>query len=619
MAIRDAFRVIPVALLRILFSAVLYDIGRHDYDASAILTQSYDFIIIGGGSAGGVLANRLSEVPGWRILLLEAGGEPPQESNVPAFIFAGPRGIADWKYYTVRQRHGLNAYRDNRIAYPLGRVLGGTSTLNWMFYVRGNRRDYDYWESLGNPGWGYKSVLPYFLKAEDYRGTRNKKTLAYHGRGGPLSVEDKRWATPLLSGFIKATQQLGYDVIDPNGPDQIGFSVIDYSTRDGLRGSTAVSYIRPASNRPNLHVAFFARATRILFENNKAVGVRFEQQGRERIVYATREVILSGGAVGSPHLLLLSGVGPAEHLRQHQIPVVKDLPGVGQNFHDHVAVFGLSWTTEKRGVSSTLESLVKPESIRDFAKNRQGPLTNPFTMEGNFWPKSEEGDPNWPESQILFTSGSPGMNYGFLLADLIGYRDGFYERYFGNLRHKDGFTLGPYVSRPRSRGSVTLASSDPNVPPLIDPNYLADPNDIKILFRGIQKCMEIANTPALRDEFGARFNDNVVPGCEHVVFGSYAYWECFIRQLAATAFHPVGSCKMAPPTDPMGVVDHRLRVRGLSGLRVIDASIMPQIITGNTNAPTIMIGERGADFIKEEWGVIGTFSQQSLNSLFPFS
>ncbi|XP_069950744.1 glucose dehydrogenase [FAD, quinone]-like [Cherax quadricarinatus] len=563
---------------------------------------SLDFMLLGSGTAGGVLAARLSEVAEWNVLLLESGGPPPPESVIPALNIVLMQSDAEWNYFTVPQKHGLRGYVNNACHFPVGRTLGGSSVVNWMMYVRGNRRDFDNWEAMGNPGWSYKDVLKYFKKAEDYRGDRSSATASYHGYGGPASVETKRWGTPIMNAILKAGQQLGYQIIDPNGPEQIGFSIPDLTQRDGRRGSTAEAYIRPAAARPNLHVAMNAHVTQVVFNDQKrAVGIRFEQHGKIRTVLARREVVLSAGAVGSPHLLLLSGVGPAHHLKQHNIPVVLDLPGVGENFHDHPSIFGLSWSVNKGSGDSVLR-LTRPEALQEYIKYQRGPLSCPFGVEVNAWSLGEE-DPQWPDVQYLFVSGTPALDYGFFITDGIGYRRELFKQHYLPLIGQEGFTIGPMLTRPKSRGTIRLSSSNPKAAPLIDPNYLSHPDDVKTLIKGIRFSLTVGEAPALRVEHGARFHDKVLPGCESEVFGSDEYWACYTRFMAKTTFHPVGSCKMGPASDPYSVVDHTLKVRGVSGLRVVDGSIMPLITSGNTNAPVLMIGEKAADIIKQDWGI----------------
>ncbi|KAG7174879.1 glucose dehydrogenase [FAD, quinone]-like [Homarus americanus] len=597
-----ALRVIPVALLRLLVATLVRE-ANYDHDYRYQVASQYDFIIVGGGTAGSVMAERLAEVEGWRVLLLEAGGEQPPESYVPAFNTFLFQSDADWNFYTTPQTHSLRFFKNNAIPYPRGRTIGGSSSINSMIYVRGNRRDFDNWEALGNPGWNYDSVLKYFKKSEDYRGVYTTKTAKYHGKGGPLTVENKRWSTPVAKAFVKAGQQLGYPVVDPNGPEQIGFSMIDVTLRNGRRWSAADAYLRPASQaRPNLHVVLNAHVTHILFDEKNAVGVRFEKEGKERSVLANREVVLSAGAVGSPHLLLLSGVGPAAHLYQHNIPVVEDVPGVGQNLQDHPVVGGLVWTVP-RGSSFNTTLLANPKNVYNFIHNAEGPLTSPVGTEGNAWVPSAEGDPNWPELQLAMVSGTPAQDFGLLSVQVLGYKKEEYYDHFQDILGQEGFILAPLLTRALSRGDITLASSNPHHQPLINPNFLSHPDDVSALVRGIKLALKVGEAPALRVEHSAKYHSKPLRGCEHETAYTDAYWECFIRHLASSSYHTAGTCKMGPASDPLAVVDHRLRLRGVSGLRVVDASVMPLVVSGNTNAATIMIAEKAADLLKEDWGI----------------
>ncbi|KAK8374629.1 hypothetical protein O3P69_012537 [Scylla paramamosain] len=596
-------RAIPLALLRILVVTVLPETAQHNYDSAGKLLNQYDFIIIGGGSAGCVLAARLSEVPAWKVLLLEAGGKPPPESHIPGLNQLLLRGDADWNFFTEPETSAFQGFTGKRIPYPRGFAIGGSSVINSMFHVRGNRRDYDNWANMGNPGWDYNSVEPYFKKMEDYRGETTPETAAFHGFGGPLVVENKKWQTPVVGGFIKAGEQLGYKRVDPSDPDQIGFSVVDFTVKNGIRWSTAEAYIKPNVHRPNLHVVLNAHVTRIIFDNNKrAVGVRFQHQKKMKSVYARREVLLSAGAIGSPHVLMLSGLGPAKHLLSHGVAPMVDLPGVGQNLNDHPYLTGLAWTTRPNSSFNILET-AHPNVLYDYLFNKDGRLSGTISIEGYAWPFSEEGDPYWPEVQIGFTPFTVGNDFGLITQYILGLDTKFYHNYFQSLGQREGFSIGPFLCRPKSRGTVTLASSNPYDAPTIDANFFDHPDDIRAFVRGMKFSLKLASMPALRDEFEAKFHDRILPGCENYKPLSDEYLECYARTLTGTTYHPSGTCKMGPISDKYSVVDYMLKVHRVKGLRVVDASIMPVVTTGNTNAPTIMIAEKAADMIKSDWGV----------------
>lgn len=599
----QAFWFVPIALLRFLLLATIRDAGDFRYDQSYKLESYYDFVVVGAGSAGAALASRLSEVEGWRVLLLEAGGEPPPESYIPALFPILQRGSADWNYFTTSQKHALRGFENQRLPLPRGKVVGGTSVINYMMYLRGNHRDFDNWANMGNPGWDFESVLPYFKKSEDYRGTRHVHTASYHGFGGPLTTDDKLWYSPILHSILAAGKHLGFDIIDANGPEHIGFSVPEMTIRDGWRWTTGEAYLRPISQRENLHVVLNAHVHKVLFDKHKrALGVRFVHNGKFRIAIAKNEVILSAGAVGSPHLLMLSGIGPAKQLHQHGIEVLVDVPGVGENLQDHVSIFGLTWTTNP-GYSINLFTWASLKNIKDYIFNRRGPYSAPLFIEAHAWFKSDTGDPYWPEVQILFASGTLAMDKGITTPALIGYDKKWYFKYFGAILGKEGFTISPMLTRAKSRGTVTLKSKVPTDAPFIDPNYLSHPTDVENLIKGIKFSFQVADTPQIRAT-GAKFHNKIMPGCEQYIPESDPYWECVVRHIAGTTYHIAGTCKMAPPSDPYGVVDHTLKVRGVTSLRVVDASIMPVVTTTNPNAAIIMIGEKAADIIKLEYGVI---------------
>ncbi len=496
----------------------------------------FDYIIVGAGSAGCAVAARLSEDATCRVLLLEAGAADEDER-----IFLPHRAWElwttplDWGYVTVPQPAALN----RRLYWPRGKVLGGSSCLNAAIYIRGAPADYDHWAYLGNPGWDYDSVLAYFKKSEDYYGGASR----YHGVGGPLSVSRNITPNPLTDAFIEAAVQAGHSVnYDFSGPELLGVGYTDTTTRDGRRCSAAVAFLKPAHNRRNLTVQTGARSHRLLIDKGRCRGVVYERDGKIHRARALREVILCAGAIGSPHLLLLSGIGPADDLRKLGIEVAADLRGVGRNLHDHVLSF----------------------VIHEAKQEIPAPKAN--ILEAHLFAKSDARLPV-PDHQPLFMCNAPPLPELEI--------------------PPNSYATAPGIIRPASRGELRLTANDPQAPLFIDPRYLSAPADLNALVHSLEVAIEIMESAAFRSWRKRAVWPKAKTRAERV------QW---VRQTCETYHHQAGTCKMG--IDAMSVVDPQLRVYGVEGLRVADASIMPSVVSGNTNAPTIMIGEKAADLVR---------------------
>src|SRR5437763_8481941 len=525
-----------------------------------------DYIVIGAGSAGCVVASRLSE-DGARVVLLEAG--PPARDiwiHIPAGVLRVLNNAKiNWNFLS----EGEPGTAGRSLQWPRGKTLGGTSSINGMLYVRGNPADYDGWAQMGCRGWTYEEVLPFFRKSETYRGNGDPE---YRSRGGPLIVEDYRTILPLTHAYVAAAQQAGFPFTpDYNGRQQEGVAYAQMTRRGRLRGSTARTFLAEARGRANLKIETDALVTKLLFDGKRCTGVAFRQNGVDRQETAAREVILCGGAVNSPHVLQISGIGPAAHLQSIGVPVVHDLPGVGANLNDHYVVR----VSHRVRDAVTINQLARGarlmrEAVR-FATVGNGALTFGVTSAMVFC-RSREGLAA-PDLQLLFTPAS------------------YAQGVFRQLEREPGMTVAVCPVRPESRGTIMAQSADPLQYPAIRPNYLSASSDLRVLISGVNQTRKIFAQPAM-----APYSvEETVPGPEITTDEQFAE---LARKAGTNVFHPVGTCKMG--TDPMAVVDPRLRVIGVSGLRVIDASIMPAVTTGNTNAPAIMIGEKGAQMIKED-------------------
>lgn len=529
------------------------------------MSSTFDYIIIGAGSAGCVLANRLSANPANRVLLLEAGGKDCNPwIHIPVGYFKTMHNPSvDWCYLTEPDP----GIAGRQLQWPRGKVLGGSSSINGLLYVRGQRQDYDRWAALGNTGWSYAEVLPYFRKSEDQQHGASE----YHGVGGPLKVSDLRLRRPIADHFIQGAMDIGIPCNpDYNGVSQEGVSYFQQTAHKGFRWSAARGFLRPAMKRPNLRVETNAQTTRILLQGKRAVGVEYRKDKQLHHAHAEAEVLLAAGAINSPQILQCSGIGPGDLLQAVGVPVAHALPGVGRNLQDHLQI-RLVYKTRERTLNDEVNNPINKLLIGlQYLLFRTGPLTLAASQVTIF----TKTDPSVERPDIQF-------HMQPLSADKPG--EG---------AHKfSAFTASVCQLRPHSRGHVAITSPDPMRYPQIQPNYLSDARDLAVAVGGIKVARRIAAAPSLAPHILAEF----IPGAgfqtdEELVDAA--------RRFSQSIYHPVGTCKMGQ--DDMAVVDERLRVHGIGGLRVVDCSIMPEIVSGNTNAPAIMIGEKAADMILED-------------------
>jgi choline dehydrogenase len=531
------------------------------------LNEEYDYVIIGAGSAGCTLANRLTEDPSINVLLLEAGGKDTNPwIHIPVgYVKTLDMPNLNWRFETEPEENTYN----RAIPIPRGKVLGGSSSINGMVYVRGQPLDYDTWSQLGNRGWSYESVLPYFKKSENYEGSES----SWRGKGGPLNTCEGPQRAELLDAIMEAAEQSGY----PKNPDynsgtQDGFGYFQVTQKNGRRWSTAKAFLEPAMKRQNLKLEIKAHTLKILIEDKKAIGVVYHQAGGVKTVKAKQEVILCAGAVQSPQILELSGIGDPKILTDYGINVIQPLQGVGENYQDHYIV-RQTWKVKKRiTLNEQTKGLSLAKELLRYAFSRKGMMTFPAGILSGYVSTRPE---------IV----TPDIQYTIVHASFKDVKKRVFDSH-------PGMTIAPCQLRPDSRGSIHIRSSDPLVAPSIKGNFLAEENDRRTIVDGMKIARKIVSAPALKDYV----DEEIEPG---ININSDEEWLDFARLKGNTVYHPVGTCKMGG--GPTAVVDDRLRVFGIKSLRVVDASIMPTLVSGNTNAPTIMISEKAADMIKEDY------------------
>ncbi|XP_017050946.1 glucose dehydrogenase [FAD, quinone] [Drosophila ficusphila] len=565
-------------------------------DYGGDFSQPYDFVVIGAGSAGSVVASRLSENPQWRVLVLEAGGDPPVESELPALFFSLQHSEFTWNYFTEPSDESCKAMKDGRCYWPRGRMLGGSGGANAMLYIRGNRQDFDGWAAMGNEGWSYDEVMPFFEKSVTPQGN------ATHPKGYVSLAPFERQDEPIHQMLIDGARELGLPYVERfEEGSETGYGHVPGTVREGRRMSTGKGYLGAVSRtRPNLHVVKNARVTHLAFENNAVTSVTFERNGVTQQAGVTKEVVISAGAIDSPALLLRSGIGPIEDLKELGIPVQSELPGVGSNLQDHVLVPLFLRLDEGEAEAMTEKGML--DGIYEYLIHQKGPLATHSTVSLvsfiNTNTSSKSVYPDTENHHLFFQRGNhPSLE---IFTKGLSFQDQYVESLQGYLRDSHLLCVFVLLSHPVARGKVRLRSKDPKEPPILTSNYLTEPQDVATLMRGIRYIESLEQTKSLR-EHQAELAYIPIEECDKLKnYRSEEYWRCYAKYFTITCYHQSGTVKMGPDYDRESCVSPRLRVHGLDNLRVADASIMPAVVSANTNAATVMIGERAADFIKED-------------------
>ncbi|CAG9859122.1 unnamed protein product [Phyllotreta striolata] len=575
------------------------DSGSHRaLSATAAPTDfgEYDFVVIGGGSTGAVMATRLSEVRDWKVLVIEAGRWPEKLVSITSASYKiNIMSDYNWGYYSVQQNNSCLGFVGNRCPLPRGKGLGGTSLLNAMIYVRGNKHDYQKWCGMGNPGWCYKDVLPYFLKSENFHHTNKLAPVdvKYHNYSGPLWVEQPMPFHEHHKVFLKANEQMGYKIRDINGKEQIGAMPFQVNTKKGRRQDSGTAFLKPVLYRDNLKVMPNSLVTKILFDGKTATGVKFLNNGIEYKVGVRKEVILSAGTINSPQLLMLSGVGPAEHLKEHNIEVVADLPAVGQSYSDHLQVHGLVFSSNISEPTTTLRT-----SIEQYLTRGQGPLAEAApTQAVGYYRTRLEKTPGYSDLELSFQDTNDTTD---ALTHYYNWKSSISSR-TSIVNASTSFQIFATPLHTKSLGTVRLKSADPLDFPLVDPNILSDKDghDFDLAYEGIQLVLNLTQQEAFK-KIDTKLTHQPLLECSDVKFLTKDYWRCAAKYIINHNNHPVSTCKMGPNAKK-NVVDHKLKVHGIANLRVADASVIPLSMSAHINAICYMIADKGADMIKADW------------------
>ncbi|XP_025994629.2 glucose dehydrogenase [FAD, quinone] [Solenopsis invicta] len=566
--------------------------------------DTYDFIVIGAGTAGAAIASRLSEISSIKVLLIEDGPHESLYMDIPLLAGVLQKTNINRDHRSKPSDKYCQGMNGKKCALSTGKVVGGSSVLNYMVANRGSSDDYDRWAEMGNDGWAYKNILKYFKKLETIHVPELESDTVYHGTDGPVHISYPEFRTPLAKTFLEAGKELGYPIVDYNGKNEIGFSYLQTTTFKGTRMSSNRAYLQPIRDRSNLHLTVESTVTKVLIDRatNRAIGVKFVKNDKIIRVFASKEVILCAGAIGSSQLLMLSGIGPAKHLTKLGIDVVQDAP-VGENLMDHVVFFGLTWTINA-SISILMSEQLNPINpyLTDFLLKQKGPFTSIGGCEavGFVNTKQPEKHNGLPDIEMLFLSGSFKENYVFPeMLDLKKSVRQEWSKYVGTY----GWSNGVVLLKPKSRGRITLLANDINVKPEIVLNYFDDPDDMRTMIAGVRTAIRFSQTKTMQALDSQLLKINYTE-CDNYEYDSDAYWECQLRLLSSTIYHYSGTCKMGARGDPTAVVDPKLKVIGVQGLRVADASIMPEIVAAHTNIPVFMIAEKAADLIKEEWNYL---------------